>query len=93
MDSLIDHNDKQFTAHAVDIESKDIGHVPPTQADAALEYLRTEDVATFSEVDEKRLVRKIDRMIVPLMWAIYFLQYQDKILSQLVDNRLVLSGS
>ncbi|OOF89982.1 hypothetical protein ASPCADRAFT_519516 [Aspergillus carbonarius ITEM 5010] len=80
MDSLIDHNDKQFTAHAVDIESKDIGHVPPTQADAALEYLRTEDVATFSEVDEKRLVRKIDRMIVPLMWAIYFLQYQDKIL-------------
>ncbi|RAL11327.1 putative MFS transporter [Aspergillus homomorphus CBS 101889] len=40
----------------------------------------TGDVTTFSEVEEKQLVSKTDRMIVPLVWAIYFLQYQDKIL-------------
>ncbi|PYH80634.1 allantoate permease [Aspergillus uvarum CBS 121591] len=60
--------------------AKDDSHTPAYQADAALEYLQTGEVTTFSEVEEKQLVRKIDRMIVPLMWAIYFLQYQDKIL-------------
>ncbi|RAH75132.1 putative MFS transporter [Aspergillus aculeatinus CBS 121060] len=60
--------------------AKNDSHVASRQADAALEYLQTGEVATFSEVEEKQLVRKIDRMIVPLMWAIYFLQYQDKIL-------------
>ncbi|PYH98214.1 allantoate permease [Aspergillus ellipticus CBS 707.79] len=74
-----DQNDKSITAHAVDIESKD-GNVSSGQADAALEFLRHAEVATFSEVDERKLVRKIDWMIVPLMWAIYFLQYEDKIL-------------
>ena len=62
--------------------AKNDSHIASRQADAALEYLQTGEVATFSEVEEKQLVRKIDRMIVPLMWAIYFLQYQDKILSQ-----------
>ncbi|RAK80486.1 putative MFS transporter [Aspergillus fijiensis CBS 313.89] len=60
--------------------AKNDSHIASRQADAALEYLQTGEVATFSEVEEKQLVRKIDRMIVPLMWAIYFLQYQDKIL-------------
>ncbi|OJK03037.1 hypothetical protein ASPACDRAFT_23420 [Aspergillus aculeatus ATCC 16872] len=60
--------------------AKNDRHIHSRQADAALEYLQTGEVATFSEVEEKQLVRKIDRMIVPLMWAIYFLQYQDKLL-------------
>ncbi|PYH49058.1 putative MFS transporter [Aspergillus saccharolyticus JOP 1030-1] len=65
---------------SIAVATKDDSHISPRQADAALEYLQTGEVTTFSEVEEKQLVRKIDRMIVPLMWAIYFLQYQDKIL-------------
>jgi len=34
-----------------------------------------------SALDEKKLVRKIDWMIMPLMWACYNLQYLDKVLS------------
>jgi len=50
-------------------------------ADAALNFLRHEaDAAAMTPEDEKRLVRKIDWMIVPLMWACYFLQYLDKTL-------------
>lgn len=55
-------------------------------ADAALEFLKHEGeggVVSFSEEDEKRLVRKIDWRIVPLMWSCYFLQYLDKTLSML----------
>jgi hypothetical protein len=35
--------------------------------DAALDYLAQENMATMTEIDEKRLVRKIDWWIVPLM--------------------------
>ncbi|PLB45518.1 allantoate permease [Aspergillus steynii IBT 23096] len=72
--------DHSVSTDTVDIEAKDVGHVAAIKADAALDFLRSEETITFSEEDEKKLVRKIDWMIVPLMWAIYFLQYQDKIL-------------
>jgi hypothetical protein len=36
------------------------------------------EVGTVVVVDEKALVRKIDWMIVPIMFACYFLQYLDK---------------
>lgn len=83
-DSISGKDDKVVATSAVDTESKVDGHVSLGQADAALEYLHAGEVATFSDIDEKRLVRKIDWMVVPLMWAIYFLQYLDKILSQCV---------
>ncbi|KKY21078.1 putative allantoate permease [Phaeomoniella chlamydospora] len=51
-----------------------------TDVDAALEYLNHENASTFTELDEKRLVRKIDWRIVPIMWACYNLQYLDKTL-------------
>ncbi|KAJ5962822.1 hypothetical protein N7501_007763 [Penicillium viridicatum] len=62
-----------------DIETKN-GIIATGKADAALEFLRTEDIAVITEVDEKALVRKIDWMIMPLMWAAYNLQYLDKVL-------------
>ncbi|KAJ5748599.1 uncharacterized protein N7511_010295 [Penicillium nucicola] len=63
----------------MDLETK--GDLISTgKADAALDFLRSEDVADLSEVDEKALVRKIDWMIMPLMWAAYNLQYLDKVL-------------
>ena len=55
--------------------------LPAGNADAALEFLRAEDTAVVIELNEKALVRKIDWMIMPLMWAAYNLQYLDKVLS------------
>ncbi|KAM5347101.1 hypothetical protein ACJ41O_010106 [Fusarium nematophilum] len=48
--------------------------------DAALQFLNTAHVTTMTAEDEKLLVRKIDIMIVPLMFGCYFLQYVDKTL-------------
>lgn len=70
----------QHSGHKIDIDNKD-GLIATGKADAALEFLRTEDIAVLTEVDEKALVRKIDWMIMPLMWAAYNLQYLDKVLS------------
>ena len=50
------------------------------EVDAALVYLKNEGTAVMTEMDEKKLVRKIDWMIVPLMWCCYTLQYLDKTL-------------
>lgn len=48
-------------------------------ADDALEFLRKEEIGDEGEyVDEKKLVRKIDWMVMPLMFLCYFLEYLDK---------------
>jgi hypothetical protein len=39
----------------------------PSDVDAALEYLNHEEITVMTEIDEKKLVRKIDWWIVPLM--------------------------
>ncbi|KAH6611808.1 major facilitator superfamily domain-containing protein [Boeremia exigua] len=70
-------------------ETKDPTHVDEKMpekseyknADKALEFLRFNGDAeegTVVAVDEKALVKKIDWMIVPIMFACYFLQYLDK---------------
>jgi len=47
--------------------------------DEALDFLRKEEVGDESTlVDEKKLVRKIDIMIVPLLFFCYLAQYVDK---------------
>ncbi|KAI8255456.1 Thiamine pathway transporter THI73 [Colletotrichum sp. SAR11_239] len=57
-------------------EVKDVSN-----ADAALEFLRQcGDVNPMTDEDERRLKRKIDWRIVPLMFACYILQYLDKTL-------------
>jgi hypothetical protein len=65
----------------VDIEAKKPSPVASDKVDAALDFLRSEETVIFSEEEERRLIRKVDWMIVPMMWAVYYLQYQDKILS------------
>ncbi|KAF9888327.1 hypothetical protein FE257_008760 [Aspergillus nanangensis] len=65
----------------IDIEMRKETSIASQKVDVALDFLQSEGSIVFSEADEKRLVRKIDWMIVPLMWAVYFLQYQDKILT------------
>ena len=50
-------------------------------ADAALDFLRHEgDARVMTKQDEKKLVRKIDFMVMPLMFCCYCLQYLDKTL-------------
>ena len=49
-------------------------------ADAALDFLKSEAVSSAAPIDDRKIVRRIDWMIVPLMWLCYLLQYLDKTL-------------
>lgn len=79
------HHTRSTSAYDQSIDLKD----PETKlqngldADAALDFLQQKDSITAEHVavDEKKLVRKIDWMVVPLMWCCYCLQYLDKTLS------------
>ncbi|KAK8198629.1 hypothetical protein M8818_006496 [Zalaria obscura] len=52
-----------------------------TKADAALDFLRHEGtVGELTPEQNKKILRKIDWMIMPLMWCCYCLQYLDKTL-------------
>ncbi|RYO25139.1 Thiamine pathway transporter [Alternaria tenuissima] len=54
---------------------------PSKNGDEALKFLKSaHDVGVLTPEDEQRLVRKIDWMIMPLMWCCYCLQYLDKTL-------------
>lgn len=72
MDGHISHDqatsteDKTAVAKAVtrDPEKQVLEH---KNVDAALEFLNTEELGSMSEVDEKKLLHKIDWRIVPLM--------------------------
>ncbi len=69
-------------ATAVDsVETINEKFVDYKDVDAALAFLR-ENAAAGSgvEIDEKKLIRKVDWMIMPLMFACYYLQYTDKTL-------------
>lgn len=59
-------------------------------ADRALEFLRHNETGEeVSIVDEKALVKRIDWMIVPIMFGCYFLQYLDKSLRR---SRLLMKS-
>lgn len=60
------------------------GSTEVKDGDAALTFLRRKLMTgEMSAIDEKKLVRKIDWMIIPLMWCCYCLQYLDKTLSMI----------
>ena len=51
-------------------------------ADEALHFLQqNQHVENASEVNDKKLMRKVDWMLMPLFFAAYYLQYSDKTLS------------
>ncbi|KAJ9156839.1 Major facilitator superfamily transporter [Coniochaeta hoffmannii] len=77
---MADTVDKKLVI-AAELSSSDFekGTVDIPAADSALTFLRNE-AGVAVHVDEKKLVRKIDFMIIPLMWCAYFLQYLDKTL-------------
>ena len=79
------HEDEVFRATADTEENPEKPLIK--DGDKALEFLRTEAGAgEGEEIDEKRLVRKIDWMIVPLMFCCYLLQYMDKSLCMSATN-------
>ena len=50
-------------------------------ADVALGFLREHaSSGEIDDVDDKKLMRKVDWMIMPLMFGCYYLQYTDKTL-------------
>lgn len=55
-----------------------LGHA---DADAALRFVGN-DVPEMTSNDEKRLIRKIDFFLIPLLFGCYFFQYLDKSLSK-----------
>lgn len=85
-DSSIKEKDVESSA---DASPPEIGEVLDVQnGDAALDFLKGEHTATEMSIDdERRLVRKIDWMIMPLMWCCYCLQYLDKTLSMASKER------
>lgn len=66
------------------VASSEEGHVAVSQdADEALKFLRREEHGIeLDVVEEQKLLKKIDRMVVPLMAGCYFLQFLDKSLRE-----------
>lgn len=77
--------DSSPTPHTdVEVGTIDLVELPTTDGDAALRFLKGQQIAgVLTPEDEKKLVRKIDWMIMPLMWGCYCLQYLDKTLGKL----------
>lgn len=48
------------------------------QVDSALEFLHRDEGIEFIQIDEKQLVRKIDILVMPLMFGAYLFQFMDK---------------
>jgi hypothetical protein len=51
------------------------------EVDGALAFLRDQPSAEIAELDERKLIRKIDWLVMPILFGIYVLQYIDKSLS------------
>ena len=60
------HRDKSPT-QVLDVEDEKLGG---SRVDAALQYLRAEEGEMF-DIDEKKLLRKIDLLVMPLMFGAY----------------------
>ena len=53
--------------HSLDVEVEKLGG---RKVDAALQFLRAEEGEIF-DIDEKKLLRKVDRLVMPLMFGAY----------------------
>lgn len=63
---------------SVQVDEKSIDY---RDVDAALSFLRANaDTGQSVDIDENKLMRKVDWMMMPLMFACYYLQYTDKTL-------------
>lgn len=63
---------------AVDQEVTVLRHADRNDADEALKVLQDGEVITLTPEDEKRLLRKIDWNLMPMLCLVYGLNYLDK---------------
>ncbi|EXJ59209.1 hypothetical protein A1O7_06641 [Cladophialophora yegresii CBS 114405] len=71
----------QATTVVHPVETIDEKFVDYKDVDAALGFLRNNAASgEVVHIDEKKLMRKVDWMVMPLMFACYYLQYTDKTL-------------
>jgi hypothetical protein len=74
---------QQAPAAVVAIGDVDEKNLDYRDVDAALGFLRAHASTTeVANINEKKLMRKVDWMIMPLMFACYYLQYTDKTLRE-----------
>lgn len=71
----------------MDIEARKRGDIGDVQSYSEKGHLAStsstdEAVAALLNVNERKVLRKIDRRVVPLMFACYCLQYLDKTLGK-----------
>lgn len=71
----------------MDVEGRDNGRHDDLKAiheekNATIVHPDHGSISTLIDVDEKKVLRKIDRRVIPLMFACYFLQYLDKTLGK-----------
>lgn len=63
-----------------DNETQDLKNFAVKDADAALQFVYNADYGEQTEIEEKGFVRRLDWMLMPLMFMCYYLQYTDKTL-------------
>lgn len=88
-------DDIQHTRHMSDVDELGPEKGAYKNADKALEFLKYNETGDeHAVVDEKKLVKRIDWMIVPIMFACYFLQYLDKSLRKkhVDDSKSIAEG-
>ena len=60
-------------------EEQQLKHVATKDVDAAWQFIQNA-APSDTVIDDGKLLRKLDWMLMPLMFACYFLQYSDKTL-------------
>ncbi|KAJ5602277.1 hypothetical protein N7510_011811 [Penicillium lagena] len=74
------NKDNEFHPHAGGMSTIEKVEVTGQDVDEALLFLNEAPAGELIHVDDKKLMRRVDRMLMPLMFACYYLQYCDKTL-------------
>ena len=83
-----DQNIHNETVRVEDAESHDEKTVLATDVDEALLFLRQHaESGEVTTIDDKKLMRKVDWLLMPLMFSCYYLQYTDKTLRKQVSTQ------
>ena len=71
---------RSLSASVHDGDVQDLGEQKGGKADIALDFLEKKgDISvTYTEEQQKRVLRKIDMRLMPLMFTSYMIQYMDK---------------
>lgn len=64
------------------VSDKESQKLASKDVDGALAFLQNEADTNIVDVNEKQLLRKIDWLLMPLLFGVYTLQYTDKSLSK-----------